>query len=624
MPEKGARTVALILPVGALPETSPARFKTTAATADSLHVLTDSSGKSARTSLRGLFSAPQRTVIVAAALIGVGVTLAGSWWLWNTEQDDATTALETRTHVIVDSTERALSDAALRLRSVAGLYQASSEVTEIEFRRFVKKLGLLPGVDAIGYIPLVAGRHRDQFESEMQTISPGFMIYDIDDFGDRVAAGERRNHAPLQWYEPVTAFDHIEGFDSMSDEARSAALEVARLTRGMAVSPFLRLVSEDETDGFVMYWPVTDAETEALVGYAVAGMDLSNLMEGALSDILHEILDWEVQDVTDQPAAPAPVAPGTSLIEVGGRTWELVITPTAASAMTPEPNAAFAVLVTGLLATAFVIGALHTRQKHRAASQEFEKLRELTQAKDQFLASVGHELRTPLTSVLGFAELLRTDQVSISEEERMSMISSVADEATDLASIVDDLLVAARSELDLLVVTQVPVSARAQVAQVLEVTGRDSDGVIEVLGEPGNPYRALGDPSRVRQILRNMITNACRYGGDKVEVRFGTDAEWTSVVVADNGAGVPDEDREQIFAPYYRAHSNESQPAALGIGLSVARQLALLMKGDLTYGREGGWTLFELRLPVAAEQSLDSNRQAGRADRQHADSTVRA
>jgi signal transduction histidine kinase len=240
------------------------------------------------------------------------------------------------------------------------------------------------------------------------------------------------------------------------------------------------------------------------------------------------------------------------------------------------------------------------------ARQEFDRLHELNQSKDQFLASVGHELRTPLTSVLGFAELLRADGGDLTDEDKRAMISSVAVEAADLASIVDDLLVAARSELDLVVVTEVPVSARAQVAQVLEVRGRDTGRNVRVVAERGNPYRALGDPSRVRQILRNMVTNACRYGGEAVEVRLASIEGYVIIQVADNGSGVAPEDQEQIFTPYYRAHSSESQPAALGIGLSVARQLARLMNGDLVYLRRDGWTIFELRLPLSsARQTVD-------------------
>jgi signal transduction histidine kinase len=276
----------------------------------------------------------------------------------------------------------------------------------------------------------------------------------------------------------------------------------------------------------------------------------------------------------------------------------MVITPQAPSNMVPNPQSSLLLLATGLLATAFVAGALDSRRRNRLAREEFDRLRDLNQSKDQFLASVGHELRTPLTSVLGFAELLRADRGDLTDEERTTMISSVAEEASDLASIVDDLLVAARSELDLVVVTEVPVSARAQVAQVLEVRGREARSNVQVIGEQGNPYRALGDPSRVRQILRNMVTNASRYGGEQVEVRLGWIDGYVTVGVADNGTGVAPEDQEQIFTPYYRAHSSESQPAALGIGLSVARQLARLMHGDLIYRRQDGWTVFELRLPI--------------------------
>jgi signal transduction histidine kinase len=536
-------------------------------------------------------------VIIAVALFGVLISLGVSSWLWSNEKRDSTTALETRSQVVVDSTRKALSDATLRLASVSGLFQASETVNEIEFRRFVKKLGLLPGLDAIAYMPRVMGRNREAYEAEMQLTAPGFEIYEIGDSGSRTAAQERRVHAPLQWYEPQEAFDHIEGFDSASDPDRFQAMELARTTRDIAVSPFIRLVSEDESDGFLMYWPVTDADTEAFIGYAVGAMDIGDLMDGAVSPAFDSLLDWEVVDTTDSVSSTVVTA-GVTDIEIGGRTWQVIITPGAGSDMRPDQSAALLVLATGLLATAFVTGALRARQRHRAAKQEFEKLRELTQAKDQFLASVGHELRTPLTSVLGFAELLRSDTSAFTDEERITMISNVADEATDLASIVDDLLVAARSELDLLVVTHVPLSTRAETTQVLDVNARGACGRVEVLGDPDNPHQAMGDPSRVRQILRNLITNACRYGGDRIVVDFKSNEDTASVLISDNGTGVSEEDREQIFTPYYRAHSSESQPAALGIGLSVARQLARLMRGDLLYRREHGWTIFELVLPA--------------------------
>jgi signal transduction histidine kinase len=548
-------------------------------------------------------------------MAGLLLSLGGAWWLWRLERNDSQQAVEARTQVTVHSLERALSDATIRLASISGLYQASQDVTEIEFRRFVKKLGLLPGMDAIGYMPLVVDRNLASHESAMWAAHPGYAVFDISESGERVPPGDRRVHVPLQWHEPIEAFDRVDGFDSMSDPSRAAALELARVSRDLAVSPFLRLLSEDEGDGFVMYWPVTDAETDALTGYATAAMDLGDLVDGIVSQVYQSQMRWEVFDVTDQPGSGAADRASSGLLDVGGRTWKLVITPTASSDMIPNPRSSLLLLATGLIATIFITGALEARRRNQMARQQFDKLRELTIAKDQFLASVGHELRTPLTSVLGFAELLRSDHPDISDEERVGMIASVADEATDLASIVDDLLVAARSELDLLVVTQVPVSARAQVAQVLEIAGKDAGEAIKVVADAHNPYRAIGDPGRVRQILRNLITNACRYGGDQIEVRLGGGGPLVSVVVADNGDGVPDEDAGHIFDPYYRAHSSESQPAALGIGLSVARQLAILMNGDLAYRREDGWTIFELTLPAAIDEKPGANGHASNGAR---------
>ncbi len=262
-----------------------------------------------------------------------------------------------------------------------------------------------------------------------------------------------------------------------------------------------------------------------------------------------------------------------------------------------ETTIVFVALSGLVVSILFAAGYFQYRRKNQT-QQELDQLRALTRSKDQFLASVSHELRTPLTGVLGFAELLRDVPEELSEDERRSMISSVAEEASDLAAIIDDLLVAARSELDLLAITRVPVSLRAQVAQVLETTDVSVRSRVDMVGDPRQT--AIADPGRVRQIIRNLVTNAVRYGGDRLEIRFGVGDGMVSVDVADDGPGLEREDWERIFEPYYRAHQGaETQPAAIGIGLSVARHLARLMEGDLTYRREGAWSVFRLSLPGA-------------------------
>ena len=225
------------------------------------------------------------------------------------------------------------------------------------------------------------------------------------------------------------------------------------------------------------------------------------------------------------------------------------------------------------------------------------QLEELIEAKDQLIASVGHELRTPLTAVLGFAEMLRVaNETEMRSADRDEMVDFIAREAFDLSGIVDDLLVAARIEIGKVEVTKVPTALRAQLAQVLESWDPETIAGIVITGDNS---RGLADPARVRQILRNLITNALRHGGDDIEIEVGTDTDAVFLEVRDDGPGLPEEEWERIFDPYYRYHSEPSQPGSAGLGLTVARGLAQLMEGNLTYRHLNGKSVFRLRLPRA-------------------------
>lgn len=230
----------------------------------------------------------------------------------------------------------------------------------------------------------------------------------------------------------------------------------------------------------------------------------------------------------------------------------------------------------------------------RAAQRQLE---ESLAAKDELIASVGHELRTPLTAVLGFAELLR---IGIDSEmpasERHEMVSLIAREAFGLSSTIDDLLVAARIEIGMLEVTRVPTSLRAQVAQVVESWDQTQVTNVEISGED---VRAIGDPARVRQILRNLIANGLTHGGTNVRVQIAANGSNATVTVSDDGPGLPPGEWESIFEPYYRYASEASQPGSLGLGLSVSRGLAQLMDGALHYENGSGESLFVLSLPLA-------------------------
>ena len=221
-----------------------------------------------------------------------------------------------------------------------------------------------------------------------------------------------------------------------------------------------------------------------------------------------------------------------------------------------------------------------------------ERMRQMVKSKDEFLATVSHELRTPLTSVVGYAEVLRG--AGLDDAEQRAMVETIADQAADLSNIVEDLLVGARAELGQLDVDASPFDVFEVVHQIL------NQHRAVALEYPGHgPILAVGDCARVRQILRNLMSNAERYGGSHRLMTVEVDGVWVRISVCDDGAPLAIETIERIFDRYYRGRHRSGRPGSVGIGLTISRELARLMHGDLTYRHDGTWSRLELTLPAA-------------------------
>jgi len=236
--------------------------------------------------------------------------------------------------------------------------------------------------------------------------------------------------------------------------------------------------------------------------------------------------------------------------------------------------------------------------RHQATLQRLHTTEIEVASKDQLIRTVSHELRTPLTAILGYAELLEETQDRSLEREEM--ISTIIRQGRDLSDIVADLLTRAQSEAKTLSVVAVPVQFVANVNQVLESWNAEERQRVTLIGTAA----AVGDPARVRQIVRNLLSNAFRYGSGAIEVAVGADPDTSWLTVSDEGAGIPEEERERVFLPYHRVAGDARAPGGLGLGLAISRELARLMGGDLTYRRGRGRSVFELTLPVKAESSV--------------------
>lgn len=224
------------------------------------------------------------------------------------------------------------------------------------------------------------------------------------------------------------------------------------------------------------------------------------------------------------------------------------------------------------------------------------ELRASNESKDRLLASVSHEIRTPLTAIVGLSEEIASAS-GLGEEELDELNSIIAIQSRELAELVDDLLVASRADFGNLSIRSERIDLRDQVelvAKGLRESHRSSEITLQ-----GDPVYAWADSLRVRQILRNLMTNAIKYGGDNVTVGVEQREGASCVSVSDDGPGVPDGESDLIFERYYRSVQSPTQPGSVGIGLSVSRQLAELMGGTLSYVVDGPSHRFELCLPGA-------------------------
>jgi signal transduction histidine kinase len=240
---------------------------------------------------------------------------------------------------------------------------------------------------------------------------------------------------------------------------------------------------------------------------------------------------------------------------------------------------------------------------HWQREASHSRLEELVASKDEFIAGVSHELRTPLTAVVGLAQELRSHGSVFSEEEVEEFVTLIAQQATDVAHIVEDLLVAARADIDRVTIVLQVVQISDELAPVLAgLTDLDAARVA-VTGEMAS---VSADPARLRQIMRNLISNGLRYGGPRIEVALSQIDGHGVLEVRDDGAGIPEEQRGAIFDAYHRAHDSKSQPASVGLGLTVSRHLARLMNGELDYRVVEGWSVFRLTLPLADGNQANS------------------
>lgn len=259
----------------------------------------------------------------------------------------------------------------------------------------------------------------------------------------------------------------------------------------------------------------------------------------------------------------------------------------------------------GYVALLCVVMVIHWRfseDEQQATHAALRRLEEVLASKDELIASVSHEIRTPLTGILGFTTELAENPEMFDSDERTALLSSVAGEAQELANIVEDLLTSARARIGTLTVIMEPVDL-SELARSVRSSTSFRDSIVECRLEDG--VEAVADPLRVKQVIRNLITNAQRHGGPGIELRAFVDGHAACVEVRDDGPGLHPTVADRVFEPYVTAADRGTMPKSIGLGLAVSQTLAESMGGHLTFHRgDDGHSVFRLSLPIAVADRL--------------------
>ncbi len=241
-----------------------------------------------------------------------------------------------------------------------------------------------------------------------------------------------------------------------------------------------------------------------------------------------------------------------------------------------------------------------------------DTIRESNQAKDLFLANMSHEIRTPLNGIVGFTQLLKTTPLN---EDQNEFIHVIEESSENLLTIVNDILDLSKIKAEKIDLEEIPFDPLEKFESAFETYGakalqKDIDFGVYV--DPTLPSSLIGDPTRVSQVLVNLISNAIKFTGTYGEVsvfceRIHEDGEEVAVKfsVKDTGIGIAPAEQKRIFEEFSQADSSTTRKfGGTGLGLSISNKLVTLMGGKLEIESEPGeGSTFYFTLPFKRDSN---------------------
>ena len=323
------------------------------------------------------------------------------------------------------------------------------------------------------------------------------------------------------------------------------------------------------------------------------------VLEGTAVHVVDTKADPEMRLTVGSGFANVRTVLGVPMLREGTPTGVLVLT---RSTVEPFTNKQIE------LVTTFADQAVIAIENVRLFDEIQDKSRQLAEAserKSQFLASMSHELRTPLNAIIGLTEMMVANPGRFGSEKALEPLRRVNAAGTHLLSLINEILDLSKIEAGKLELNPEPVNLPRLIDEVISTAGQlaEKNQNRLVVEAQENLGALTADSMRLKQILLNLLSNACKFtkeGEVALRARKVADGrDWIELAVADSGIGMTAEQQAKLFQDFTQADSLTARRyGGTGLGLAISRKLARMMGGDVTVTSEPGkGSVFTVRLP---------------------------
>lgn len=572
----------------------------------------------------GSNSASQGPVILTA-VIGMVIAAAVGWLADSEHRGTVQGGLERQADRSVGRLQEAFSIDQETLFSIGSFFESSENVSRSEFGTFVRRSFERDGVLlAFGWVPLISGPERADLVASART--DGLTNYELRERakgGKYVKANERDVYAPIYFAEPMSAYHDVLGVDLWTEPVRRKALEQARdENRPVATEPVSSVRTEKRETRLIVYLPVyrPGALTEsladrrrAITGFASAVFGFDRLLESATAR-LEPGIAAEVFDLSKKSETPISAIGAESLssadrrrtvsetFELAGRRWRVEFTPTRAY-YRAHPNVRTWLGVCACLAfTTILCGWVHSmairqsrisrvvndrtseliianaalkqenrtrRSAEKTTKKKSSELETLNQELESFSYSISHDLRAPLRAITGFTGFVLRKYRDQLPEDAVHHLDQVMKGGNQMNDLIEGLLQFSR-------IQRVDLKRRncnmGELARALmaDLQATMPERRVDVIW--GKLPSVYADPTLIRQVWQNLLSNALKYTGQRsaavIEVGAKLSGDGENVYyVKDNGAGFDMSQSDRLFGVFQRFHA-QSQFEGTGIGLA--------------------------------------------------------